>query len=107
MRIINQTLFAGDDVALTDVLYESNGRTLFDGTLYEVVGRAQNIADEATYVDFSGTIDDSGNISATLAAEDTANLGGLTMKFDVVIKSGPLQSTVFSGQLTFIDRVTP
>lgn len=106
MREINGTYIAGHEVTITDTVYDSDGITPFDGSLYEVIGNGADITDTTSRVTFTGTIDSSGNFTATLTSAVTLDLGGKVIVFDIFLKSGPFQFCVASGYLTFVERIT-
>ena len=107
MRQIKERFIAGNEVTFTESVVESDGKTPFDGSLYEVIGTAKDVEDATTTADFVGTIDSIGNFTATLTSATTIDLGGRTMAFDVWIKSGPFQRGILTGFLVFAERVTP
>ncbi len=107
MRYILEKFVAGHEVVLSDTVYESDGITPFNGSLYEVIGKGVDIADSETTVEFTGTINSVGALTATLTSATTLDLGGKTIRFDVFLKSGPFEFCVFSGFFTFTERVTP
>ncbi len=106
MRYTLEKFVAGHEVVLSDTIYESDGITPFDGSLYEIVGNGVDVEDSATTVAFTGTINSSGAVTATLTSATTLDLGGKTISFDVFAKSGPFQFCVFSGFFTFTERRT-
>lgn len=106
MREVDLTLIAGQDVTIPDVLTNSDG-SVFDGSLYEVIGNGRDIADlETVALTFGGTIDSVGAFALTATAADTDELGGKVIAFDAWVKSGPFEEPVMKGYLRFTERMT-
>lgn len=106
MRSINETFIAGEDIPIVDQIKKRDGTT-FNGDGYEVVGTACDVLDlETVLFTWSGTIDSSGNIDASIPATTTEDHGGVLVRFEVFCKSGPKRFVSFDGFLKLKVRVT-
>lgn len=106
MRSINETFIAGEDIPIVDQIKKRDG-TVFDGSGYEVTGTARNVLDlETVLLTWDGTIDSSGNIDASIPAATTEDHGGVLVRFEVMVTSGPKRFVAFDGFLKLKVRMT-
>jgi hypothetical protein len=72
-----------------------------------VTGTARDVLDIDTVLfTWNGTIDSSGNIDASIPAATTEDHGGVLVRFEVMVQSGPKRFFAFDGFLKFKPRMT-